>query len=137
MKKILLSMMLGVFSITGSAQGNLQFTINRSSQKDISETVVNALDLKLKQVMNRNSAAAADAYNVFAIDPSIELTDIVSTQHHALGAIKVKPMLKQLRALCCHTAHYRITGTCSKHSIEGLLALDATSPFNFGSINGG
>ena len=80
MKKILLSMMLGVFSITGSAQGNLQFTINRSAQKDISETVVNALDLKLKQVMNRNSAAAADAYNVFAIDPSIELTDIVSTE---------------------------------------------------------
>ena len=80
MKKILLSMMLGVFSMTGSAQGNLQFTINRSAQKDISETVVNALDLKLKQVMNRNSAAAADAYNVFAIDPSIELTDIVSTE---------------------------------------------------------
>ena len=80
MKKILLSMMLGVFSITGSAQGNLQFTINRSAQKDISETVVNALDLKLKQVMNRNSAAAADAYNVFAIGPSIELTDIVSTE---------------------------------------------------------
>ena len=80
MKKILLSMMLGVFSITGSAQGNLQFTINRSAQKDISETVVNALDIKLKQVMNRNSAAAADAYNVFAIDPSIELTDIVSTE---------------------------------------------------------
>ena len=80
MKKILLSMMLGVFSITGSAQGNLQFTINRSAQKDISETVVNALDLKLKQIMNRNSAAAADAYNVFAIDPSIELTDIVSTE---------------------------------------------------------
>ena len=61
MKKILLSMMLGVFSITGSAQGNLQFTINRSAQKDISETVVNALDLKLKQVMNRNSDAAAEA----------------------------------------------------------------------------
>ena len=80
MKKILLSMTLGLFSLTGSAQGNLQFNINRSAQKDISENVVNALDLKLKQIMNRNSAAAADAYNVFAIDPSIELTDIVSTE---------------------------------------------------------
>ena len=80
MKKIFLSMMLGLLSLTGSAQGNLQFNINRSAQKDISEKVVNALDLKLKQIMNRNSAAAADAYNVFAIDPSIELTDIVSTE---------------------------------------------------------
>ena len=80
MKKILLSMMLGLMSMTGSAQGKLQFNINRSAQKDISENVVNALDLKLKQIMNRNSAAAADAYNVFAIDPSIELTDIVSTE---------------------------------------------------------
>ena len=73
-------MTLGLLSLTGSAQGNLQFNINRSAQKDISEKVVNALDLKLKQIMNRNSAAAADAYNVFAIDPSIELTDIVSTE---------------------------------------------------------
>ena len=80
MKKIFLSMMLGLLSLTGSAQGNLQFNINRSAQKDISEKVVNTLDLKLKQIMNRNSAAAADAYNVFAIDPSIELTDIVSTE---------------------------------------------------------
>ena len=72
--------MLGLMSMTGSAQGKLQFNINRSAQKDISENVVNALDLKLKQIMNRNSAAAADAYNVFAIDPSIELTDIVSTE---------------------------------------------------------
>ena len=72
--------MLGLLSLTGSAQGNLQFNINRSAQKDISEKVVNALDLKLKQIMNRNSAAAADAYNVFAIDPSIELTDIISTE---------------------------------------------------------
>lgn len=80
MKKIFLSMVLGLLSLTGSAQGNLQFNINRSAQKDISEKVVNALDLKLKQIMNRNSAAAADAYNVFAIDPSIELTDIVSTE---------------------------------------------------------
>ena len=80
MKKIFLSMMLGLLSLTGSAQGDLQFYINRSAQKDISEKVVNALDLKLKQIMNRNSAAAADAYNVFAIDPSIELTDIISTE---------------------------------------------------------
>lgn len=80
MKKIFLSMMLGLLSLTGSAQGNLQFNINRSAQKDISEKVVNALDLKLKQIMNRNSAAAADAYNVFAIEPSIELTDIISTE---------------------------------------------------------
>ena len=80
MKKILLSVMRGLLALTGSAQGNLQFNINRSAQKDISENVVNALDLKLKQIMNRNSAAAADAYNVFAIDPSIELTDIVSTE---------------------------------------------------------
>ena len=80
MKKLVLSMMLGLMSMTGSAQGKLQFNINRSAQKDISENVVNALDLKLKQIMNRNSAAAADAYNVFAIDPSIELTDIVSTE---------------------------------------------------------
>ena len=80
MKKLLLSMLLGLMTLAGSAQGSLQFHINRTTQKDVSENVANALDLKLKQIMNRNSAATADAYNVFAIEPAIELTDVVSTE---------------------------------------------------------
>ena len=80
MKKLLLSMVLGLMTLSGHAQGEIQFHINRSTQKDITENVANALDLKLKQIMNRNSAATADACNVFAIEPSIELTDVVSTE---------------------------------------------------------
>lgn len=73
-------MVLGLMTLSGHAQGEIQFHINRSTQKDITENVANALDLKLKQIMNRNSAATADACNVFAIEPSIELTDVVSTE---------------------------------------------------------
>lgn len=80
MKKLLLSMVLGLMTLSGYAQGKLQFHINRSTQKDITENVANALDLKLKQIMNRNSAATADAYNVFAIEPAIELSDVISTE---------------------------------------------------------
>ena len=80
MIKFLLSTLLGLTTLSGHAQGNIQFHINRSAQKDITENVANALDTKLKQVMNRNSAATADAYNVFAIEPTIEMTDVVSTE---------------------------------------------------------
>ena len=97
--------MLGLLSLTGSAQGNLQFNINRSAQKDISENVVNALDLKLKQIMNRNSAAAADAYNVFAIDPSIELTDIVSTA----GMVQNVSVAKGNLTLIAKAMYYTMT----------------------------
>lgn len=79
MKKLLLSISLALATLSSLAQGKIQFHISRSSQKDITENVANALDLKLKQIMNRNSAASADMYNVFTIEPAIELTDVLTT----------------------------------------------------------
>lgn len=80
MKRLLLFVVSGLTALSGFSQEKIQFHINRSAQENITGKVADALDLKLKQVMNRNSAAAADVYNVFAIDPAIELTDVVSTE---------------------------------------------------------
>lgn len=71
MKRLLLFVVSGLTALSGFSQEKIQFHINRSAQENITGKVADALDLKLKQVMNRNSAAAADVYNVFAIDPAI------------------------------------------------------------------
>lgn len=65
--------------MVGYAQSDIHFTILKSETKGLSEDVVNALDLKLHQVFNRNSAAAADVYNVFAVLPSLSLDKVLST----------------------------------------------------------
>lgn len=80
MKKLLLAIGLCMHSVMAFAQGEIQFTLLKSEQTDIPPKVAEALDLKLKQVFNRNSAAAADGYNVFAIEPSLELTDVMQTE---------------------------------------------------------
>ncbi len=62
------------------AQSEIQFNILKTSQPDIPQSVVDALDLRLKQILTRNSAASANKYNVFAIEPTFELVDVLSTE---------------------------------------------------------
>lgn len=62
------------------AQGEIQFTLLKASQGDISQSVADALDLRLKQVLTRNTAASASQYNVFAIEPIFEMTDVLTSE---------------------------------------------------------
>lgn len=62
------------------AQGEIQFTLLKASQGDISQSVADALDLRLKQVLTRNTAASANQYNVFAIEPIFEMTDVLTSE---------------------------------------------------------
>ena len=79
MKKTFLQIIFLFVAMVGYAQSDIHFTILKSETKGLSEDVVNALDLKLHQVFNRNSAAAADVYNVFAVSPSLSLDKVLST----------------------------------------------------------
>lgn len=80
MKKILTLLCALLLNITCYAQSNIHFTVLKSTTIGLSDEVKESLDLKLHQVFNRNSAAAADIYNVFAIVPSLSLGDVASTE---------------------------------------------------------
>lgn len=81
MKTLLLGMLMCICNIISiHAQSEIQFTISKSKQKELPENVVNALDLRLKQIFNRNSAASANQYNVFEIEPTLEISDALSTE---------------------------------------------------------
>lgn len=69
-----------ICSLNLLAQAEIQFSILKSAQKELPQSVTETLDLRLKQVFNRNSAASADAYNVFAIEPAFELADVMVTE---------------------------------------------------------
>ena len=62
------------------AQTDIQFSILKAEADGMSASVTNALDLKLRQVFDRNGAGAADLYNVFAIEPTISVEKIISTK---------------------------------------------------------
>lgn len=80
MKKLFLFISCCLSALCTFAQGDIQFHVLKSAQTDLSASVAESLDLRLKQILNRNSAATADAYNVFAIEPVIEMGDVVSTE---------------------------------------------------------
>lgn len=80
MKKVLLLTLICVSSLLTFAQGEIQFTLLKTSQTDIPQGVIDALDLRLKQVLTRNNAASANRYNVFAIEPTIELTNVLTSE---------------------------------------------------------
>ena len=71
MKKTFLQIIFLFVAMVGYAQSDIHFTILKSETKGLSEDVVDALDLKLHQVFNRNSAAAADVYH-FILDKMVD-----------------------------------------------------------------
>ena len=79
MKRLLFLLLACVCGLGAFAQGEIQFTILKSAQEELPPSVVEALDLRLKQIFNRNSAASANGYNVFAIEPVFELSDVMTT----------------------------------------------------------
>nr|WP_302831197.1 hypothetical protein [uncultured Bacteroides sp.] len=80
MKKLLLLILVCASSLVTFAQSEIQFTILKSAQADLPEGVAEALDLRLKQIFTRNSAASANQYNVFAIEPVFEISDAITTE---------------------------------------------------------
>lgn len=78
MNKLWLLVLLCATSLATFAQ-EIQFTILKSAQPELSQSVADALDLRLKQVFTRNSAGSANQYNVFAIEPVFELSDVLTT----------------------------------------------------------
>ena len=80
MKKILLQIVFFLSATIAMAQTDIQFSILKAEADGMSASVTNALDLKLRQVFDRNGAGAADLYNVFAIEPTISVEKIISTK---------------------------------------------------------
>lgn len=80
MKRTFLQIIFLFLAVVGYAQNDIHFTVLKSETKGLSEDVVDALDLKLHQIFNRNSAAAADVYNVFAVTPSLSLDNVLSSE---------------------------------------------------------
>lgn len=81
MKRTILLICLCLSTLTTWAQNaNIHFNILKCETKNLSNNVVEALDLKLHQIFNRNSAAAADKYNAFVVVPQLALTNMLSTE---------------------------------------------------------
>ena len=82
MKRTILSILLCLCGMSAVAQSPtaIQFNLQKCADNSLSDEVTEALHVKLKQVLNRNSAAAADVYNVFAIEPHITLNDVLTSE---------------------------------------------------------
>lgn len=80
MKKIFFQILFFLSATIAIAQTDIQFSILKPDASVMSESVANALDLKLRQVLDRNGAGAADLYNVFAIEPTLSVEKIISTK---------------------------------------------------------
>ena len=67
-------------SVYGLSAQEVQFTVLPSTQTDLSDEIAEALNLKLKQILTRNSAASANAYNVFGIEPAIVVEEELASE---------------------------------------------------------
>lgn len=120
MRKILVTLFVCACSLKLFAQGEIQFTILKSAQEELPQSVVEALDLRLRQVFNRNSAAAANQYNVFAIEPEFELSDVLTTE----GLMQEVSMVKGELTLT------------AKNSVDGTMYYSMTIPVKGSGVGG-
>lgn len=80
MRRILLAAWICLLSTGAMAQDKIHFTLQKPQPADLPEAVANALQQKLTQMLTRQSAAAAGAHGVFALQPSLEITDMMATE---------------------------------------------------------
>lgn len=110
MKRLLILMLLCASSLWSFAQGDIQFTLLKAPQENLPLNVRDALDLKLKQVLTRNSAAAANQYNVFAVEPTIELTDVLTSEGLVQNvSVAVGELTLMAKNLVDGTVYYSMT----------------------------
>lgn len=79
MKRIILCL-LSVVMYMGVHAQDVQFVVLPSTQDNLPADVSEALGLKLKQILTRNSAASANAYNVFGIEPVLEIEESLASE---------------------------------------------------------
>lgn len=79
MKKYVLLLVACIGGMLTYAQGEIQFSILKAAQSELPQSVIDALDMKLKQVLTRNKAASSNQYNVFVIEPTIEIGESLAS----------------------------------------------------------
>ena len=110
MKRLFTQIAMMTLAIVGYAQSDIHFSTVKAADKNLPAEVVDALDLKMHQVLNRNSAAAADAYNVFAIEPALSLGDVLSTEGLARNVAVAKGELVLIaKNIIDGTEYYSLT----------------------------
>ncbi len=80
MKRIVIILALSLYSLAMYAQGEIQFTIRKSNQQSLSPQEIESLDLRLKQIFTRNSAASSNRYNVFTVEPIFDFSGEYTTE---------------------------------------------------------
>lgn len=80
MKRTILLAWVCIASLCAFAQNKIHFSLQHPQPDDLPAAVANALQQRLTQMLTRQSAAAAGADNVFALQPSLEITDIMATE---------------------------------------------------------
>lgn len=74
---------IAVFSmllLQATAQDAIHFTAAAPVQKGLSETMANAMKLKVEQILARNNAGASSVNNAFVIQPELTITDKRATE---------------------------------------------------------
>ena len=69
-----------IVSIGAMAQDNIHFSLQKAQPDDLPEAVAHALQQKLTQMLTRQSAASAGVDGVFVLQPSLEITDLMTTE---------------------------------------------------------
>ena len=80
MKRTILLAWVCIASLCAFAQNKIHFSLQQPQPDDLPTAVANALQQRLTQMLTRQSAAAAGADNVFALQPSLEIKDIMATE---------------------------------------------------------
>ena len=72
-KNIILWALLFVVSLGAAAQETIHFVAGTPAQQGLSQKTIDALKLKVEQIIARNNAGAASVYNAFVIQPELVL----------------------------------------------------------------
>ena len=72
--------LLLLVSLGAAAQDNIHFVADTPTQKGLSQKNMDALKLKVEQIIARNNAGTASLYNAFVIQPELVLGETKKTE---------------------------------------------------------
>lgn len=72
--------LLLLVSLGAAAQDNIHFVAGTPTQKGLSQKNMDALKLKVEQIIARNNAGTASLYNAFVIQPELVLGETKKTE---------------------------------------------------------
>lgn len=79
-KNTLFCFLLLLFALNASAQEEIHFVAGMPAQNGMPANAVNALKLKVEQIIARNNAGATSVYNAFVIQPELVLGETKKTE---------------------------------------------------------